>query len=216
MNICDIFLAISPKSVGRQELDTTGKILLPETFLNRILRSNPNHSFMTFVLTNPQSNQQIAAGVESFTADNSSVVIPSWMMHFIDVSENDKVRVTFTKLPNVTFVSLQSFQSEFLSLPNYTVILECALRQFPCLTQGSVIPIPFVNSIYYIKILKIEPQRMGSAVHVDVSTDIVAQSLDSFTHHWGEEEDHYEPAKQEDSVKSVFQGPSHKVTLQKK
>ncbi|OHT17490.1 hypothetical protein TRFO_02519 [Tritrichomonas foetus] len=213
MNFTDTLLAISAKTFGRPELDTTGKILLPETLLDRIMKSNFNQQVMYFLLRNPRSQQQIAAGIESFTSDRASAVIPSWMMQYIDISENDKVQVSLQNFPTATSVTFQPFSSEFYDLPNFRVILEYTLRQMPCLTQGAVVPVPFNNKIYKIKVLKVEPKMMVSCLHADLTTD-VAQPLDTFDHHWGEEEENYEPAfirEKKAAGNPAFRGKPHSL-----
>ena len=213
MNYTDTLLAVSPKKFGRPELETTGKILLPELLLDKIMKSNYNQEVMYFLLRNPRTLQQIAAGIESFTSDKASAVIPKWMMDYIDIAENDKVQVSLQNFPTATSVTFQPFVSEFYDLPNFRVILEYTLRQMPCLTQGTVIPVPFNNKTYMIKVLKVEPKMMVSCLHADLTTD-VAQPLDKFDHHWGEEEDLYEPQSVKDQKAAgnpAFRGKPHSL-----
>ena len=212
-NITDTLLAESPTVFGRPELEKTGKILLPESFLDRIMRLGQGQQIMLFVIRNTHSQQEIAAGVESFTSDIATVIIPKWMMKFIDITDNDRVQVTFQKFPTGTSVTFQPLKSAFFDLPDFRVILEHCLRQFPCFTQGSIIPIHFNNQIYDIKVLKTEPQKMVSCFHADMVTEL-AMALDTFDHHWGEEEDEYVPQSVKDkqnAPKPAFQGPSHSL-----
>lgn len=211
--VTDTLLAVSPTSFGRPELEYTGKILLPEALLDRIMRLGFNQQIMLFLLRNPHSQQEIAAGVESFTSDRASAVIPKWMMKFIDISDSDKVQISLQKFAVGTSVTLQPFSSSFYDLPNYRVILEYCLRQIPCFTQGSIIPVHFHNQVYDLKVLKVEPEKIVSCFHADISTDF-ANALDTFNHKWGEEEDEYVPPSmraQQNTVNPAFQGPSHSL-----
>lgn len=212
-NISDVFLAECPTTFGRPELENTGKILLPESFLDRIMRSGQNQQIMLFTIKNTHSQQEVAAGVESFTSDNATVIIPKWMMKFIDITDNDRVNVSLQRFPTGTFVTFQPFKNSFFELPDFRVILEYCLRGFPCFTQGSVIPIFFHNQVYDLKVLKTEPQKMISCFHSDIQTDFAA-ALDTFDHHWGEEEDEYVPQSIKDKQNApnpAFQGPSHSL-----
>ncbi|KAK8853595.1 hypothetical protein M9Y10_034249 [Tritrichomonas musculus] len=213
LGVSDTLLAVSPKTFGRPELENTGKILLHESILDRIMKIGNHQEIMLFLLRNPHSQQGIAAGVESFTSDRASVVMPEWMMKSIDISESDKVQILFQKYPRGTSVTFQPFQSEFFQLPNFRVILEHDLRAFPCFTQGSVIPVVFLKQVYKLKVLKVEPEKIVSCYHTDISTEF-ASALDTFDHKWGEEEDEYVPPSEKarrDASNPAFQGPSHSL-----
>lgn len=200
------FLLIDPKTVGRDDLNLTGKILLPQFVLDKILNSNFQQQVMFFTLRNPKTKQVVGAGVESFTADSASCVVPLWMMEAIGLFENDKVMVTYTDFPSAKNVIFQPLTSDFNKLTNPKVILEHGLRQIPCLTQGTTIPIEFNNKIYKIKVLKSEPVKITSIIHADVITDF-ATPLDAFTHQWGEEEEENDTKKAK--PKAAFEGKSH-------
>jgi ubiquitin fusion degradation protein 1 len=208
MTFSSSFLVVFPQSVGRCELSTTGKVLLPQFTLDRIMRNGFNQGVMLFALQNPRTKQQIGAGVESFTSDSASCVVPDWMAEAISLSEHDKVLVTLSKCPPATTVIFQPFDEQFTALPNPRVILEHSLRQIPCLTEGTIIPIDFNRSRHFLKVLKTEPSKIVSIVHADVSTDF-ARPLSMFDHHWGEEEDSNEALSR---AKSPFVGRGRKLT----
>jgi ubiquitin fusion degradation protein 1 len=208
MTFSSSFLVASPQSIGRLELNSGGKILLPQFALDVILKNKFNQPVMLFSVQNPRTKQQIAAGVESFTSDSASCVIPDWMAQAISLSEHDKVLVTLAKYPSATKVVFQPFNEQFSNLPNPRVILEHTLRQIPCLTEGSVIPIEFNKIQYFLKVLKTEPAKVVSIVHADVITDF-ARPLSMFDHHWGEEEDSSEPRQRQ---KTPFVGNARRLT----
>jgi ubiquitin fusion degradation protein 1 len=165
---------------------------------------------MMFAVENPTTWQKIAAGVESFTADGGSCVLPKWMQKSIGVDANSKVRVTLSNFPSADSVIFQPFTEEFNRLPNPRVVLEFTLRQMPCLTEGSVLPIEFNSNLYHLKVLKTSPQKCVSIIHADVITDF-AQPLNTFTHHWGEEEEAEETRTTKKKSESLFQGKSHSI-----
>jgi hypothetical protein len=155
MTFSSSLLVVSPETIARPELNSGGKILLPQFALDRIVKNSFNQTVMLFSLQNPRTKQQIAAGIESFTCDSASCVIPDWMAEAISLSEHDKVMVTLTKYPSATSVVFQPFNEQFNSLPNPRVILEHPPRNFPFLTEGTVIPIESNRTLQFLKRLRI-------------------------------------------------------------
>ena len=198
-------LTVSARTAGHPELDCGGRLLLPQFVLDRVLKQRLDGGIMLFCIDNPKTTQQIAAGVESFTADSASVVIPRWMMDCLSVAENEKVNVSLAQFPSATSVIFQPFTDEFNKLPNPRAILEHSLRQLPCLTEGSVIPIDFNKKLYKLKILKTEPSKLVSIIHADVVTDF-ARPISDFDHHWGEEEDANDAKPKQSSSAFVGKG----------
>jgi ubiquitin fusion degradation protein 1 len=201
------FLVVSPRTFGRPELNAGGKVLLPQLALGRILKGRFQRSVMLFSLENPRTQQKIAAGVESFTCDSASCIIPEWMSQSISLVEHEKVIVTLAKFPSATSVIFQPFNEDFNRLPNPRVILEHTFRQIPCLTQGTVIPIEFNDTVHFLKVLRTEPERLVSIVHADVSTDF-ARPISDFDHRWGEEEEVDDPDAR---TKTPYRGRARKI-----
>jgi ubiquitin fusion degradation protein 1 len=138
---------------------------------------------MLFEIRSIQLSSVVCAGVHTFTAPLGYVILPKWMMSTLQVKDDERVGVNLTSLPNATFSLFQPLDSQFLSLPNPRVILEKSLRQFPCLTKGSIIAIEFNQREYRLKILKTQPADAVCTLHADVICDF-APPVSEFDHHW--------------------------------
>jgi hypothetical protein len=68
-------------------------------------------------------------------------------------------------------------------LRNPKVFLQISLRQFPCLTKGSVIAIRFNERDYRLKILKTEPAPAVCTLQADVICEF-APPVTEFDHNW--------------------------------
>ena len=202
------FLVVSPESFGNPKLNETGKVILPESVMTRVISSGFNGQVMLFTLKNPSTQKKIAVGVQEFTADQVSCVIPRWICRFIGVTENDKVSVELSMFKKCTEAVFQPIDEKFNKLPNPRVILEHTLREIPCLTQGSVIDVPFAGSIYPLKVLFLKPEGMVSTISADVSTQF-ARPISDFDHQWGEEEEFNEGGKQKEN--NMFKGVAHTI-----
>lgn len=199
------FLTVSMRNRKNSSLNLSGKVILAHTIIEKICSGNhPNEGVLLFSLENTKTTQKIAVGVEEFTADSASVIVPDWILEHIGLAENDKVKISWIRYPAAKSVIFQPLTRAFNELPNVRVILEHSLRNFPCLTEGTLIPVEFNNSIYKLKVLKSEPEKSVCIVHADVVTDF-ARPLSDFDHHWGEEEEHCENS----TTKSAFRGKAH-------
>ncbi|KAH0792828.1 putative ubiquitin fusion degradation protein UFD1 [Histomonas meleagridis] len=194
MRVQNTFLAVSPETFGDPSLNYKGKVILPELILHFIEKNNIQKPILLFSIKNPITNQEVAAGVESFNSDVVSCVIPKWMMETINIEENDKVIVSLVDLPPAESLTLQPLTNEFPSAVQ--TVLQVALRPFPCLTIGSILPLSIFNKIHQVKVLYVEPPKMASTFNVDVNLEMIPSpdKIQEFlTHNWGEEEDCYEP-----------------------
>lgn len=179
------FLVVFPETVNRSELNSTGKIIMPPSAITRLR----NESLMQFLIKNPVTQKSMGAGVEEFTAEEPSCVIPKWMCEYLGLTENDKVTIQFQRFPAITELTFQPLDEATAQKLNETkVIMEYTLRQYPVLTQGSTLEINFVNNIFLLKVLFTKPERIVNTLHSDAILNF-ARPLMSFDHQWGEEED---------------------------
>lgn len=70
------------------------------------------------------------------------------MMKTLKLQEGDPLRVTGASLPKGSFVKLQAQEVDFIEVSDPKAVLEQALRNFTCLTQGDIIEISY-NSIVF-------------------------------------------------------------------
>ena len=187
MSFSSTFLVVSSATYGKDDIETTGKIILPQIALEMIIRSGFNDKIMCFVIKNPKTGRSIAVGVQEFSSDPASCVVPNWIMKNIGLEENDKVLVSLTSLPKCTSVVFQPCTQHFLELQNPRVILEHSLRYVPCITEGTILEVIFNKVPYQLKVLSVKPKRMACLYMADVMTSF-ARPLTDFDHHWGEED----------------------------
>ena len=177
-------IAHSPGWQGHPELETTGKVLLPSTALNDIYGHSDNSpSVVLFYIMNPKTRLKVYAGVQEFSSPNGQICMPYWMMEFIQINEGDQVRVTTARINTGTSATFQPKDSSFMKLKDTKIVLEHTLRQHPCLTQGTVIPIDFANKRYFLKILKTEPNEGIYTLKADLAVEFAPPETE-FTHRW--------------------------------
>lgn len=167
---------------NRDNLSTTGFISLDDGFLNSLINEKKSGVY-TFCLTNRLTGDKVYAGVRDFAADQGVIVAPWWMMEKLKVTEGSNVDIESVDLPKATRVVLQPISDDFLKLSKPRIVLERALMDYPCLTQGTVIPIEFAGEQYYLKVLKTEPLPQVDIRHTDVDTDF-APPVTQFAHNW--------------------------------
>lgn len=201
------FVVKLPDQVRRPELAFTGRVLLPQTVLERTLSRNSEMNVLLFKVSSLRSQKTVAVGVESFTAAEGQIVIPNWVADYLEVKPLERVSLMCSGFTAAREVIFQPLTSDFNKLQNPRVILEKTLRDFPCLTLGTFIPIRFGKQTYELKVVRLDPGPMATIVQADVVTDF-ARPLDSFDHHWGqEEEDSRELHAEEQS--NPFTGVAH-------
>lgn len=171
------------------ELETTGRIILPNSILSKIAYLEYDQDIMLFQIRNETNKTEVCAGVLTFTMPEGEVCTPAWMMESLGCNDNDDVVVSFVTLPVATKIVLQPYSKNFdLNRGlNIGVILEYYLCSYPCLTEGTVISIKFNYRIFRFKILKTEPTNCVKIHKSDVECDIVP-SIYNYSHCWNEQD----------------------------
>lgn len=188
MSYSDSLQAFSPGFFGVLDLETSGRVLLPPQALDVIYSRNDRApDVLIFCIFNHKTKQRVFAGVKEFTAEHGKICMPYWMMEKIGISEGDIVRVNTTSLPTGTSATFQPTDGKFLEISNTKVVLEHALRQHPCLTQDSIIPIDFAKNRYFLKVLKTEPKEGIYTLKADIVCDFAPPETE-FTHCWNEDD----------------------------
>ncbi|EAY04019.1 hypothetical protein TVAG_055050 [Trichomonas vaginalis G3] len=211
MSFRSTFLVVFPETVGRKELNETGKIILPSTIIAKLR----NETLMQFLLKNPLTQKTIGAGVEEFSSEEPSCVVPRWMCENLGLTENDKIVVQFQKFPKIKELIFQPSDNESANILNEKqIIMEYTLRSYPVLTQGSILVINFANKMFFLKVLFTKPERIVNTLSSN-PTVTFSRPLMEFSHNWGEEEDEEEirKSKQKDPfsgvAKSIRQTSKH-------
>ncbi|CAG7853430.1 SubName: Full=Related to UFD1-ubiquitin fusion degradation protein {ECO:0000313/EMBL:CCA73171.1} [Serendipita indica DSM 11827] len=94
------------------------------------------------------------AGVLEFIADEGCVFLPHWMMKTLKLNEADPIRITGASLPKGKFVKLQAQETSFVEVSDPKAVLEQALRNFTCLTQGDIIEISYNSIIFGLLVME--------------------------------------------------------------
>lgn len=116
-------------------------------------------------------------GVREFVAEEGRVYLPFWLLSAIGAGEDSPIVVTNVALPKATYVKLRPRRMAFVELTDPKGVLEVALREFTCVTQGVAIRVPYIGRTFDIDILEVKPVTpMGGAsiVETDVEIDFAA------------------------------------------
>ncbi|KAI8615447.1 hypothetical protein BC830DRAFT_1168616 [Chytriomyces sp. MP71] len=150
----------------RDNLNYGGKILLPPSALAKLSVLNIAYP-MLFQLSNDQNKEKVShAGVLEFIAEEGKAYLPQWMMNTLLIQEGSLARIKNTSLPLGRFVKLQPQSVDFLDITDPKAVLEKAIGQFSCLTQGDIITIKYNGRLYDILIVEARP---GSAINKGIS-----------------------------------------------
>lgn len=132
---------------------------------------------LKFRLQSPGLDIVAHCGVREFVAEEGRVYLPFWLLSAIGAGEESPIVVTNVSLPKATYVKLRPRRMAFVELTDPKGVLEVALREFTCVTQGVAIRIPYIGRTFDIDILEVKPVTpMGGAsiVETDVEIDFAA------------------------------------------
>lgn len=154
----------------REDVERGGKIIMPPSALDKLTRLNIQYP-MLFKLTNKKTNRETHCGVLEFVADEGRIFIPYWMMRNLCVQEGDTVQIENVSLCVATYAKFQPQSVEFLDITNPKAVLENALRNFACLTQGDVIAIKYNDKEYELCVLESQPGKAVTIIECDMRVD---------------------------------------------
>lgn len=154
----------------REDVERGGKIIMPPSALDQLTRLNIQYP-MLFKLTNKKSNRETHCGVLEFVADEGRIFIPYWMMRNLCVDEGDFIQIDNVSLPVATYAKFQPQCVDFLDITNPKAVLENALRNFACLTQGDVVAIKYNDKEYELCVLESKPGKAVSIIECDMRVD---------------------------------------------
>ncbi|KII88340.1 hypothetical protein PLICRDRAFT_54181 [Plicaturopsis crispa FD-325 SS-3] len=156
----------------RENLSYGGKIIMPPSALANLTNLDLESPWM-FKLRNPSNPAASThAGVLEFIAEEGVVHLPYWMMKTLRLNEGDPIRITGTELPKGKLVKLQAQSVHFLEISDHKAVLEQALRNFSCLTQGDIIEISYNSIIFGLLVMEANPGGEGiSVLDTDLEVD---------------------------------------------
>jgi ubiquitin fusion degradation protein 1 len=162
-------LDVTYRNVTLQKGD---KVLLPPSAFDTLVRLQVDYP-MLFQL-HSQNGRHTHSGVLEFTAEEGCVYIPFWMMQNLQIDEGALLTVQNISLPKATFCKLQPQSVDFLEIGNPRAVLEHALRNFSCITEGDIIQIPYNDKNYSLKLCKVEPGTAACIIETDCNVDFEA------------------------------------------
>ncbi|KAG6832336.1 hypothetical protein H0H87_001977 [Tephrocybe sp. NHM501043] len=159
----------------RENVSYGGKIIMPPSALANLTNLDLESPWM-FQLRNPSNPAASThAGVLEFIAEEGVVHLPYWMMKTLRLNEGDPIRITGTELPKGKLVKLQAQSVHFLEISDHKAVLEQALRNFSCLTQGDIIEICYNSIVFGILVMEANPGGEGiSVLDTDLEVDFAA------------------------------------------
>ncbi|KAG6868724.1 hypothetical protein C0993_011662 [Termitomyces sp. T159_Od127] len=159
----------------RENVSYGGKIIMPPSALANLTNLDLESPWM-FQLRNPSNPAASThAGVLEFIAEEGVVHLPYWMMRTLRLEEGDPIRITGTELPKGKLVKLQAQSVHFLEISDHKAVLEQALRNFSCLTQGDIIEICYNSIVFGILVMETTPGGEGiSVLDTDLEVDFAA------------------------------------------
>lgn len=166
--------------------DTSDKILLPPTALEQLLSSLPFTTDLpqplTFRITNPGTSHFTHVGVREFSAPESSLGIPSWILESLQLRPQDTVTISIRSLPKATRVKLRPLEAGYIE-DDWKALLESQLRTHTTLTKGEILSIRAgVSSTFKFLIDELEPADAVNLIDTDVSVEIEEMSEDNARH----------------------------------
>lgn len=167
-----------PGSIERPDLNYGGKVLLPASALQEILKIDSargafsSDSPLVFELSNPATYKSTYAGVMEFLAKEKHVTAPDWLMKNLEIEEGEMINVRLVTLPKGTFVKFKTHDSHFfVCYPDPKPIFETVLRNFAALSQGDHIDIAFDSITYHFEVLETKPANAIDINNVDIEVE---------------------------------------------
>ncbi|VDD93542.1 unnamed protein product [Enterobius vermicularis] len=156
------------------EINHGGKILLPPSSLDLLVRLNIEYPMM-FKISNPEDPSRVThCGVLEFLAEEGRCYLPSWIMRQLCLNEGDVVRTVYVNLPKATYAKFKPQSTDFLSISNPRAVLEVELRKFACLTKNDIIAVEYNEQILEFLVMEVEPGNAVSIIECDMNVEFDA------------------------------------------
>lgn len=178
------FRCISAVMAEEERIEGMGKVCLPSSCLELIygnrassymgLSTSGNFAPMTFELSGIDSKVQTYCGVLEFTAQEGTVVVPSWMFEMLHFQEGELVMMRQITLPPGEFVKLQPLDDSYaVEGVNPKALLEWRLRDFVALTKGEILPIIAHGHTFRFSVLDVRPGHSIAITDRDITVEFV-------------------------------------------
>ncbi|MFH4973942.1 hypothetical protein AB6A40_000651 [Gnathostoma spinigerum] len=157
------------------DLNHGGKILLPPSALDQLVRLNIEYPMM-FKVSNERLDipRSTHCGVQEFLAQEGCCYLPSWMMVQLLLKEGDSVHITYFSLPKATYAKFKPQSTDFLSISNPRAVLEVELRKFACLTKGDIIAVQYNDQVLEFLVMEVKPGNAVQIIECDMNVEFDA------------------------------------------
>ena len=160
----------------KKDLKCSNKILLPTSVLFDITSENESEDIdkMYFKISNIETMFGVVCAVHEFSAPQSIVHLPFYIMEECGMYDGDKVNVELVKPTKGTYMKLKLHNGkEFSKIEDPKEMLEKYLsKNYPIVTQGHTIKIKYKdNKTFYIDIVETKPEEIIEIFNVDVNVD---------------------------------------------
>ncbi len=149
----------------------SNKILIPQYILESVTQKDIEFPLFFYIESN---DKKIYFGVEKFLPDISNFYIPNYIFEQLNIEygAHQQLKIDFTTLPKGTKIVLEPHDKEFLKVPNPKVYLEThILKNYNCLSQGSVIRILYLDKFIDFNVKKTNPEIHVSTIDTDIEVD---------------------------------------------
>ena len=175
-------------------LETSNKILIPQTILNDINSKYDDELefplYYQFLINkenkenkeNNENNEKIdektdiKISVSYYDAilDINAIYVPKHIFDTLNIEPNNELPITLLKktLVKGSKCKLQPHSSDFFEIDNYRDYLEKTLGQnYSALTENTTIQLPYYDTIIKLDILKTEPESNISIIDTDLEVE---------------------------------------------
>uniref|UniRef100_A0A0N5ALF1 Ubiquitin fusion degradation protein 1 n=1 Tax=Syphacia muris TaxID=451379 RepID=A0A0N5ALF1_9BILA len=156
------------------EINHGGKILLPPSALDLLVRLNIEYPMMFKVTNADDASRATHCGVLEFLAEEGHCYLPSWMMRQLGLAEGGVVRIVYTSLPRATYARFKPQSTDFLTVSNPRAVLEVELRKFACLTKNDMIAVEYNEQILEFLVMEVKPGNAVSIIECDMNVEFDA------------------------------------------
>jgi len=116
------------------------KIVLPANQLYEFLSEISSNEPLTFRITT-ETGRQYNCGVIEFTATDSTVYIPLWILNELGLEEGSIISIENVQLPKATKIVLQTKDDNLFQFMDLKTTLEMIFKTFTCLTKDTTVNI---------------------------------------------------------------------------
>lgn len=166
------FLAIHNSTKNPDSLNSTDKIIMPESTLDHLQRYPNINCPYVFRLNN--KDKVAFCGVLEFTSESPHVIyVPKWIMLNLGLADGDRVDVTSVTLQKGESIVLRPQTETFFKLSNPKSVLEHYLKKFTVLYQGEILSIEYLDRMFDIDVIETKPDLAIDIVDTDLRLEFV-------------------------------------------